>query len=57
MKELKHNWFMNIRHFLFGHQVIWGHWVEEMFSDGCSVHARCRYCGLEGLVDSQGNLF
>lgn len=25
--------------------------------DGCSQQARCRWCGYEGLVDSQGNLF
>jgi len=25
--------------------------------DGCSVHARCDWCGYEGMIDSQGNLF
>ena len=25
--------------------------------DGCSVHARCRWCRGVGKVDSQGNLF
>lgn len=25
--------------------------------DGCSDHARCKWCGFEGLVDSQGGLF
>jgi hypothetical protein len=25
--------------------------------DGCSVHAKCRWCGYEGMVDSGGNLF
>ena len=25
--------------------------------DGCSTHAKCRWCGYKGLVDSQGNLF
>jgi hypothetical protein len=25
--------------------------------DGCSVHAKCRWCGYEGMIDSQGNLF
>jgi hypothetical protein len=25
--------------------------------DGCSTHARCRWCGYEGMVDSQGGLF
>ena len=25
--------------------------------DGASQHARCRWCGYEGMIDSQGNLF
>jgi hypothetical protein len=25
--------------------------------DGCSVHAKCKWCGYEGMVDGQGNLF
>ena len=25
--------------------------------DGCSEHAKCRWCGYEGMIDSQGNLF
>jgi len=25
--------------------------------DGASVHARCEWCGYEGMIDSQGNLF
>jgi len=25
--------------------------------DGCSVHARCPWCGFEGMEDSQGGLF
>ena len=25
--------------------------------DGCSVHAKCKWCGYEGMIDSQGNLF
>jgi hypothetical protein len=25
--------------------------------DGCSAHARCKWCGYEGMIDSQGNLF
>ena len=25
--------------------------------DGASEHAKCRRCGFEGMVDSQGNLF
>lgn len=25
--------------------------------DGCSVHAKCRYCGRDIMQDSQGNWF
>jgi hypothetical protein len=25
--------------------------------DGCSVHAQCDWCGFQGMIDSQGNLF
>lgn len=25
--------------------------------DGLSVHARCKWCGYTGMLDSQGNLF
>lgn len=25
--------------------------------DGYNIHAKCKRCGYEGLVDSQGNLF
>ena len=25
--------------------------------DGCSQHAICNWCGYEGMIDSQGNLF
>jgi hypothetical protein len=30
---------------------------EPIGYDGCSFHARCRWCKEEGLIDSQGNLF
>lgn len=30
---------------------------EGIEFDGCSMHSRCRWCGYEGMVDSQGNLF
>jgi hypothetical protein len=30
---------------------------ESTGFDGCSVHARCKWCGYEGMIDSQGNLF
>lgn len=25
--------------------------------DGASVHAKCKWCEFEGMIDSQGNLF
>lgn len=25
--------------------------------DGCSAKAKCDWCGFEGMIDSQGNLF
>jgi hypothetical protein len=54
---MKHNLINDIRHFLFGHQVLWGHWVEIISNDGCSKHGKCIYCGKYGMIDSQGNLF
>ena len=30
---------------------------ETVGFDGCSAHARCRWCHGVGLIDSQGNLF
>lgn len=33
------------------------HGYDATEFDGCSVHARCKWCGYEGLIDSQGNLF
>lgn len=37
----------------------WHSWpnFERTGFDGCSAHARCKWCGFEGLIDSQGNLF
>ncbi len=34
----------------------WREWVFVR-DDGCSVHARCPWCGYEGMIDSQGDLF
>jgi hypothetical protein len=25
--------------------------------DVCSTYAKCKWCGYEGMIDSQGNLF
>ena len=30
---------------------------QHLGFDGCSVHAKCRWCGYKGMIDSQGNLF
>lgn len=39
----------------------WAHWhsfsYEYTDHDGCSQHAKCKWCGYEGMIDSQGNLF
>lgn len=37
------------------HSFIGG--FETTGFDGCSVHAKCTWCGYEGMIDSQGNLF
>lgn len=31
--------------------------VIEQWSDGCSQHSICKYCGKEIMQDSQGNWF
>jgi hypothetical protein len=52
---LKLGWFKRLYHDLLG-------WHEpdksagETF-DGCSVHAKCKYCGEDIMQDSQGNWF
>lgn len=37
------------------HSFIGGY--EPLFFDGASMHARCRWCGYEGMLDSHGELF
>lgn len=32
------------------------HWIF-LENDGASDHYRCSWCGYEGMIDSQGNLF
>ena len=32
------------------------HW-QFLENDGASDHVRCNWCGYEGMIDSQGNLF
>lgn len=31
--------------------------VESKSFDGISIHSKCMWCGYEGMIDSQGNLF
>jgi uncharacterized membrane protein len=38
------------------------HWhsypyFDTTTNDGCSQYAKCKWCGYEGMLDSQGNLF
>ena len=36
----------------------WHSWTyAHLYNDGCSEHAKCKWCGYEGMIDSQGNLF
>ena len=37
------------------HSFIVGY--DFLYNDGCSNHSKCKWCGYEGMVDSQGNLF
>lgn len=37
------------------HSFIVGYYHTD--HDGCSQHAKCKWCGYEGMIDSQGNLF
>ena len=42
------------------HDLLHWHMPEdggEQWSDGCSQHAICKYCGKEIMMDSQGNWF
>ncbi len=39
-------------------RVGWHSWSYVLiFHDGASQHAKCKWCGYEGMIDSQGNLF
>jgi len=40
-----------------GHSIFVGFDSSPEGFDGCSVHAKCKWCGYEGMIDSQGNLF
>ena len=30
---------------------------DEQYNCGINIHAKCKWCGYEGMIDSQGNLF
>ena len=30
---------------------------QNLGHDGCSTHAKCKWCGYEGMLDSGGSLF
>lgn len=39
-------------------KIGWHSWSYiHLFNDGCIEHAKCKWCGYEGMIDSQGNLF
>jgi len=41
-------------------KIGWHSWFvgfNDTGFDGCSIHAKCKWCGFEGMIDSQGNLF
>lgn len=44
---------------LFYHNVMGWHLPDDKPQefDGCSIHARCKFCGKEIMQDSQGNWF
>lgn len=38
--------------------IRWHSWSYDTTEfDGCPVHSKCKWCGYEGMIDSQGNLF
>ena len=45
-----HRWFHDVMHW---HQPD----NSPMWSDGCSTHAKCKWCGEDIMQDSQGNWF
>lgn len=49
----KFGWFKRFYHDLLG----WHKPTDEKEFDGCSLHSKCKYCGKEIMMDSQGNWF
>lgn len=47
-------WYKRFQCWKGGHS--WPDFASTGF-DGCSVHAKCLWCGYEGMIDGQGNLF
>ena len=45
-----HNWFHDVMHW---HQPD----NSPKWSEGCSTHAKCKWCGEDIMQDSQGNWF
>ena len=42
----------------FYHDVLkWHRPIHTVWSDGCSFCSKCKYCGKEIMMDSQGNWF
>lgn len=42
----------------FYHDILgWHQPMNRIWSDGCSFHSKCKYCGKEIMQDSQGNWF
>ena len=41
------------------HDILKWHEPDESpkWSDGCSLHCKCKYCGKDIMQDSQGNWF
>ena len=43
----------------FYHDILGWHTPDDspQWSDGCSLHGICKYCGQDIMMDSQGNWF
>lgn len=53
------NWLKRFFCWVGWHSAPFSGWTEywPAHSDGFLIYARCRWCGYEGQIDSQGNLF
>lgn len=42
----------------FYHDILQWHLPDDSsYFDGCSVHSKCKHCGMDIMQDSQGNWF